>query len=250
MGGKTIKCTKGVYWKQKGKSSCEDLGEVKFILSNGTEVSNSHTLKRGYKDGYSVNQTGGSSDSFSGKGGDGAFGGNGGTGGTGGSGGTGYFLQRSSTFNNAIEVERGDFVDSTILGGSSYSNPRIVIRSAVPLATKGKVIHSFNNVSNTNIILQTDGCVENVVTESMTAQDGLYGYGGNEEAKYYTITLNAQYKEIRVIPSSYTAGGKYDSTLKVERILATSDPLKWKVWFQRSNGLNTYTNYFSVDGIL
>lgn len=87
--GQTIKCSKGVYWRDQGKGACEDLGTVKFRLSDGTEVTNSAIIDRGFKAGYSINSTGGRG------GGDGAAGGHGATGGeghnsAGGGGGSGY----------------------------------------------------------------------------------------------------------------------------------------------------------------
>jgi len=102
--GQTIKCSKGVYWRDQGKSACEDLGSIKFRLSDGTEVTNSATIDRGFKAGYSINSTGGAVD------GDGASGGHGATGGeghssAGGGGGSGYS-------DGSINVTR------TQLGGS------------------------------------------------------------------------------------------------------------------------------------
>ena len=59
QGGRTISCTKGIYWKEQGLSSCQDISSSsKFRLSNGTELSNSATLSRGYKSGYNIIQTG------------------------------------------------------------------------------------------------------------------------------------------------------------------------------------------------
>jgi hypothetical protein len=103
--GQTIKCSKGVYWRDQGKSACEDLGSIKFRLSDGTEVTNSATINRGFKAGYSINSTGGAGD------GDGADGGHGATGGeghnsAGGGGGSGYS-------DGSINVTR------TQLGGSN-----------------------------------------------------------------------------------------------------------------------------------
>jgi len=111
--GQTIKCSKGVYWRDQGKSACEDLGSIKFRLSDGTEVTNSATIDRGFKAGYSINSTGGAGD------GDGAAGGHGATGGeghnsAGGGGGSGYS-------DGSINVTR------TQLGGSS-GNARIGMR--------------------------------------------------------------------------------------------------------------------------
>ena len=78
FGGTTIKCSKGKYWRDQGKSACEDLGRIKFRLSDGTEVTNSATIDRGFKAGYSINRTAGAYDSGAGFGGDGAVGGDGG----------------------------------------------------------------------------------------------------------------------------------------------------------------------------
>lgn len=249
-GGRTIKCPKGVYWKNQGKSSCEDLGETNFRLSDGTIVLNSAVLKRGYKDGYGINQTGGQSDSTGGNGGDGVFGGDGGIDGNGGSGGSGYFLKRSSTVQNGLEVERGDLVDDSILGGSTFSKPKFILRFSSPIETKGRVTHSFNNSSNINLLLESTGCIEKAATESMGAADGLFGFGGNFSGKHYTIVLNVDYSNIVVVPSQYTGGGRFDPGIRVDRIVKMEQPFTYKVWFRRGGGENTYVSYFDVQGQL
>ena len=83
-GGRTIPCARGVYWRDQGKSPCEDLGTIKFRTPNGTEISNTAEIARGYKSGYNIIQTKGEraegslSNVHSGKGGTGATGGDGG----------------------------------------------------------------------------------------------------------------------------------------------------------------------------
>jgi len=115
FGGTTIKCAKGKYWRDQGKSSCEDLGRIKFRLSDGTEVANSAEIDRGFKAGYSINRTAGAYDSGAGFGGDGAIGGNGGGAGQGGGGGgSGYS-------DGSIDIV------STTLGGST-GDARINVR--------------------------------------------------------------------------------------------------------------------------
>ena len=115
FGGNTIKCSKGRYWRDQGKSACEDLGSIKFRLSDGTEVTNSAEIDRGFKAGYSINRTAGAYDSGAGFGGDGAVGGNGGgTGQGGGGGGSGYS-------DGSIDII------STTLGGST-GDARINVR--------------------------------------------------------------------------------------------------------------------------
>ena len=67
----------GVYWRQQGKP-CDNLGSVKYRIPNGTELSGTAQITRGFKSGYDINQTAGvAGDSNSGKGGTGATGGDG-----------------------------------------------------------------------------------------------------------------------------------------------------------------------------
>lgn len=255
-GGRTIKCTKGVYWKDQGKSPCDNLGQTNFILSNGSPVFNSSIIERGYKDGYSVNQTGGSAvNSTSGKGGDGAWGGDGGRDGNGGSGGSGFFSARERTLVNGLVKEYGDISLKSIVGGSTYSKPRFVLRKAgvFDIETKGKVTHSFNNTSDINLLLLSEGSVDIAGTEGMGAADNLYGFGGNLSGKHYTIKMNFDYRDIIVVPSDYTGGGRYDPDISVARILRGDDQSTWKIWFQRGGsdaGANTYVSFFEVQGVI
>ena len=90
QGGRTVKCSKGIYYRNEGFTSCQDVGTVKFRLSDGTEVSNTAEIERGFKAGYNIMETGGDKTT-----GDGGNGGNGATGGNaggsgGGGGGSGY----------------------------------------------------------------------------------------------------------------------------------------------------------------
>tara|TARA_A100001515_G_scaffold119271_1_gene101854 strand:- start:54 stop:4058 length:4005 start_codon:yes stop_codon:yes gene_type:complete len=90
-GGRTLPCPRGDYWRDQGKTPCEDLGEIKFRTPNGTEISNTAEIERGYKSGYNIIQTKGDGEtSTAGDGGSGAYGGNGGVGNKGGGGGAGY----------------------------------------------------------------------------------------------------------------------------------------------------------------
>ena len=95
-GGQTIRCTKGVYWAQQGLGACDDIAAEtvaatsKFRLSDGTEVTNSAEIVRGYKAGYNIIQTAGKGITAF-RGGNGATGGEGGAGNdAGGGGGSGY----------------------------------------------------------------------------------------------------------------------------------------------------------------
>ena len=92
-GGQTIKCSKGVYWRQQGVSACNNTGDVKFVLDNGIEVTNTtKSIYRGFKPGYNILQTAGKgfSSTAGGMGGNGATGGQGTGSNGGGGGGSGY----------------------------------------------------------------------------------------------------------------------------------------------------------------
>ena len=116
-GGFAIKCTKGVYWRQQGVTACNNIGDVKFRLSDGTEVTNTNAnITRGFKAGYNIMQTAGGqfSSQLGGIGGNGAAGGDGTDANGGGGGGSGYT-------SGAVTV-----VD-TRLGGST-GNAKVVLR--------------------------------------------------------------------------------------------------------------------------
>lgn len=119
-GGRTLPCARGVYWRDQGKSPCEDLGTIKFRNSDGTEVSNTAEIARGYKSGYNIIQTkgGGTGAGFPGKaaGGNGATGGGGNTTGNGGGGGGSGYTDGSIT------------VVSTQSGGSEFTNAKAILR--------------------------------------------------------------------------------------------------------------------------
>ena len=114
--GRTIKCTKGVYWKDQGISPCSDVGTTKFRLSDGTVVDATASIERGFKAGYNINRTGGDGIANGGDGGNGTTGGVGGQNGSGGGGASGY------TDGSVTVVD-------TQLGGST-ENAKIVLRLA------------------------------------------------------------------------------------------------------------------------
>ena len=116
IGGRTIPCTRGVYWRNQGKSPCQDLGTIKFRTPDGTEISNTAEIDRGYKSGYNIIQTKGApgQNSGAGEGGSGATGGSGGVNASSGGGGSGY-------------TDGSVTVVSTQVGGSTGA-AKIVIR--------------------------------------------------------------------------------------------------------------------------
>ena len=116
-GGQTIKCTKGIYWRDQGISACDNVpSSNEFRLSDGTVVTNtSDTITRGFKAGYNIIQTaGGSLSTVGGNGGSGATGGQGAASNGGGGGGSGYH-------DGTVTVV------STQLGGST-NDAKVVLR--------------------------------------------------------------------------------------------------------------------------
>ena len=113
-GGRVLPCTRGVYWREQGFSACADVGTVQFRLSDGTLVTNTGSITRGYKAGYSIIQNSGAKVGNGGQGGTGATGGQGGDGG-GGGGGSGY-------------TDGSVTVIDTQLGGSAFANAKVILR--------------------------------------------------------------------------------------------------------------------------
>ena len=61
--GQTIRCTKGVYYAEQGVGACDDIeGTTVFRLSDGSAVTNTALITRGYKAGYSIIETAGAKD--------------------------------------------------------------------------------------------------------------------------------------------------------------------------------------------
>ena len=123
-GGRTIPCSKGNYWLSKGKSPCEDIGLTQFYNTNGSLISQSSLINRGFKPGYTITSTEGAATSNGGNGGGGATGGNGGNEG-GGGGGSGYSNNSYTTL-------------STSSGGNTSSKSTINFKIYfVPLPVRG-----------------------------------------------------------------------------------------------------------------
>ena len=80
-GGRALTCSQGIYWSDQGIGACSDMsGDQQFRLSDGTLVTNTAAITRGFKAGYKIMQTAGKATGFKGaRGGNGATGGVGGT---------------------------------------------------------------------------------------------------------------------------------------------------------------------------
>lgn len=239
-GGRVRPCTRGVYWRQQGKSPCENLGTIKFRISDGTEVSNTAEIDRGYKSGYNVIQNKGvgiPENTGRGNGGAGAVGGDGGSSLNSGAGGGG-----------SVYTDGSISIISTQLGGSN-ENARVVIRFAEPIKI-GNLNHTFNNVTDTNTFFEYSGAIVFAKAESPGAPDAQVGTSTN--LKHYIITMNKPYTSIIVSNiSSTTAGGgsgvDTSGPQKVEKV--SGSDTQWRVWFRKTTGFNTYVRSFTVEGI-
>tara|TARA_B100002019_G_scaffold292642_1_gene316487 strand:+ start:1154 stop:3178 length:2025 start_codon:yes stop_codon:yes gene_type:complete len=140
-GGRVRPCTRGVYWREQGKAPCEDLGTIKFRTPDGTELSNTAQIDRGYKSGYNVIQTKGRGTPVNagrGEGGAGAVGGNGGSNTAGeAGGGSGYT-------DGSVEVL------STQLGGSQYNNATIIISQLTPVSITQDIVDNRGSTNEIN----------------------------------------------------------------------------------------------------
>ena len=183
LGGRTIPCARGVYWRNQGKSPCEDLGTIKFRTPDGTEISNTAEIARGYKSGYNIIQTkgrGGGDSGFapSGNGGAGATGGDGGSGNVGASGGGG-----SGYTDGSVTVV------STTQGGST-GPARINIKLSVGdffIDSEGRILilsistpNVFALQQQTDAVLPTDifSCIDDARWQNFLdlARDGTQNY--------------------------------------------------------------------------
>ena len=183
LGGRTIPCTRGVYWRDQGKSPCEDLGTIKFRTPDGTEISNTAEISRGYKSGYNIIQTkgrGGGDSGFapSGNGGAGATGGDGGSGNVGasGGGGSGYTDDSVTVVNTQLGGSTGKARINIKLSAGDFfidSEGRILILSA-------STPNVFAILQKTTMVLPTDifSCIDDARWQNFLdlARDGTQNY--------------------------------------------------------------------------
>ena len=77
-------------------------------MSDGTIVTNTASITRGFKEGYGINETAGLESTGGGRGGNGAAGGGGGFNGSGGGGGSGYTDGSITVVNTQLGGNTGD----------------------------------------------------------------------------------------------------------------------------------------------
>lgn len=156
-GGTTISCSKGRYWIDLGVSACSDVSALnsQFINVDGTTITDSASLYRGFKAGYTITDTKGfrNLQGSGGNGGAGAKGGGGAPGSGGGGGGAGY------TNGTATVV-------SANLGGNSSQTASITFglqTEIAPIPTQTQTV---------NFTVTRSAAFNNVITYALTSGSG------------------------------------------------------------------------------
>ena len=144
LGGRTLPCTRGDYWRDQGKSPCEDLGTIKFRTPDGTEISNTAEIVRGYKSGYNIIQTS-SADlgTQTVRSGSGATGGAAGQTNFGGGGGSGYTDGSATVIDTQLGGSTGDAKIIIRLSDPSVVNPSTTLQDVIFDVTRDA---SYSNV--------------------------------------------------------------------------------------------------------
>lgn len=188
--GDSAPCPRGIYWRQQGKAPCDDLGDIKFRTPNGTEISNTAVIARGYKSGYNAIQTAGSGDSAqSGDGGNGYSGGFGGTNGGGGGGAYGYT-------DGSVTV-----VETTQGGGTGPA--KVIIRIADP-----NTINPATTLQDVTFSIGREAAYSNTITfvkESGTGPDRIT-FGPNAGTVTASMGAGAVYTRESVLINGAPGG--------------------------------------------
>ena len=221
-GGRTISCPKGSYWINQGRSPCQSNGITQFRNTDGTLISLSALITRGFKPGYTIATTEGRSIGTGGNGGNGATGGSGGTDSAGGGGGSGYSDGSISILSNTT-------------GGNTAQKSTINFRIfQIPLI--GTITHVFNNSAFATVSFTFDGGISSASP------------GGNPGDRYYDVSFPIDTASLDVTSNgNLTAGGRFDSSIRVSSIQRLNSRT-YRIRFVRSGdgGGSTYVNTFSV----
>ena len=156
-GGTTISCSKGRNWIDLGVSACSDVSALisQFKNVDSTTISDSASLYRGFKAGYTITDTKGfrNIQGSGGNGGAGAKGGGGAPGSGGGGGGAGYT-------NGTVTVV------STNLGGNSSQT------SSITFGLQTDVVSFPAQTQTVNFTVTRSAAFENVITYALTSGSG------------------------------------------------------------------------------
>lgn len=163
FGGRSISCPKGNYWISRGISPCFDVGISQFITGNALTITNSSSITRGYKEGYTIQETSGLAiGSNAGNGGQGVTGGAGGISFGGGGGGSGYS-------DGTISIL------STRQGGNN-SSARVVFRTS-------ELTSSYSILQSNNFVFEGSSITFTISTNNVP----------NGTVLYYTTTRSSDF---------------------------------------------------------
>jgi hypothetical protein len=185
-GGRTISCSKGIYWRNEGYSACQDIGLVQFRRSDGSVVSNTATINRGFKAGYSILTTSGAGSNGGGNGGGGATGGNGGINGAGGGGGSGY-TDGSITI---VSTQQGGNTDVARIKIYLTPAPVPVVQYTAPIQYTAPTLPPVPGYFN--------------VLDPNTTSDGV-------NSDYFAVGVSGPISQTRFSYSVTFSGGSFDS---------------------------------------
>jgi hypothetical protein len=188
-GGDSAPCPRGIYWREQGKAPCDDLGTIKFRTPNGTEISNTATIARGYKSGYNAIQTAGAGENA--QSGDGGNGYSGGWGGRDGGGGGAYGYTDGSV--TIIDTQQG----------GSTGNAKIIIRIADP-----NTIDPSTTLQNVTFTIGRSAAYSNTITfakESGSGPDRIT-FGPNSGTVVVRVGFGAVYTRESVLINGAPGG--------------------------------------------
>jgi hypothetical protein len=189
QGGRTISCSKGSYWIDRGVGACAENSRenvpLLFVAPSGRAYTDSGRILRGFKPGYTITDTGGFGSAFNevpgyileqergllrGNGGNGATGGGGATGNDGGGGG-------GSGYTSGLVT-----IKDTKLGGNK-SNASFVVFS-VPSASEATEWHVSRSAAHSIRIsfLRQSGQGPNSIS-----------FGPNQATVFHEISKGAHY---------------------------------------------------------
>jgi hypothetical protein len=216
-GGRVLPCPKGNYWISKGYSACADVGKTQIYLSNGTLVTNSVSITRGFKSGYDIRQTVGKGEAqYSTQG--------------------PYVSQTCYTPSDTgyhYEMRQVAFqMGNTDVAGSMSHNE---VRAVGPSGYQGQSVSGYFDISR-----QIDGENRWYIIKSNKSTDTFSPNWGRS----YVETDNGKviYPD-RSIVTTAGSGVEYPDGFTVQSVDSNSGSREWTVRFLRS-GISTYIRYF------